>query len=121
MEAFLLKIARQLDSLDEASLLELWNKYAEIVSKFEPTKRWEEATLILSLIQAKRWKNQLFNYHWSTQTCNADLGASLFSIDLEDVAKGSAAHTKTSQAPNKATILPFKQRPCTSENKNEEN
>ena len=67
MEQLLLKMARQLDALDEASLLALWEKYAVIVSNYEPTKRWEEAALVLSFIQAKRWKNQLFNYSWSAQ------------------------------------------------------
>lgn len=67
MEQLLIKMARQLDALDEASLLALWDKYAAAVSHFEPTKRWEEAALVLSFIQAKRWKNQLFNYSWSAQ------------------------------------------------------
>ena len=67
MEQLLIKMARQLDALDEASLLALWDKYAVIVSRFEPTKRWEEAALVFSFIQAKRWKNQLFNYSWSAQ------------------------------------------------------
>lgn len=67
MEKLLLKLARQLDSLDEASLMALWNKYATQTSRFEPTKRWEEACLVFSLIQAKHWKNQLFNYRWSQQ------------------------------------------------------
>ncbi len=67
MEKLLLKLARQLDSLDEASLMSLWSKYATLTSRFEPTKRWEEACLVFSLIQAKRWKNQLFNYSWSQQ------------------------------------------------------
>ena len=62
MEQLLIKMARQLDALDEASLLALWDKYAVIVSHFEPTKRWEEAALVFSFIQAKRWKNQLFNH-----------------------------------------------------------
>lgn len=64
MEKMLLKLARQLDSLDEASLMALWSKYATQTSRFEPTKRWEEACLVFSLIQAKHWKNQLFNYSW---------------------------------------------------------
>lgn len=68
MEKMLSKIARQLDSLDEASLMSLWSKYASLASAFEPTRRWEESALIFSLIQAKRWKNQLFNYHWSQQS-----------------------------------------------------
>ncbi len=67
METLLLKIARQLESLDEASLSALWDKYAAVVARFEPSKRWEEAALVLSLIQAKHWKNQLFNHHWSSQ------------------------------------------------------
>ena len=67
MEHLLLKLARQLDSMDEASLMALWDKYAAIVSRFEPTRRWEEAALVFSLIQAKRWKNQLFNQQWAAQ------------------------------------------------------
>lgn len=42
--------------------MDLWSKYATITERFEPTKRWEESALVLSLIQAKHWKNQLFNY-----------------------------------------------------------
>ena len=61
MEQMLLKMARQLDALDEASLMGLWEKYMQIVSRFEPSQRWQEAVLVLSLIQAKHWKNQLSN------------------------------------------------------------
>ena len=68
MEKLLARLAQQLDAIDEASLMSLWSKYATTASRFEPTKRWEEAALIFSLIQAKRWKNQLFNFHWSRQT-----------------------------------------------------
>lgn len=53
--------------MDEASLMALWSKYATITSRFEPTKRWEEACLIFSLIQAKHLKNQLFNYCWQKE------------------------------------------------------
>ncbi len=67
MEKMLHRLARQLDSLDEASLMALWSKYATLASRFEPTRRWEDACLVFSLIQAKRWKNQLFNYLWSQQ------------------------------------------------------
>lgn len=67
MEKMLQKLARQLDTLDEASLMSLWSKYATLTSRFEPTKEWEEAALVFSLIQAKHWKNQLFNYTWSQQ------------------------------------------------------
>jgi hypothetical protein len=67
MEHMLLRLARQLDALDESSLMGLWEKYAAIVARFEPSRRWEEAALVLSFIQGKRWKNQLFNYHWARQ------------------------------------------------------
>ncbi len=65
MEKALIKIARQLRSLDEASLMSLWERYAEIVRSFEPSERWEEAVLVLSFIQTVRMKNQLFNHHWA--------------------------------------------------------
>lgn len=65
MERALLKIARQINAYDEASLMDLWEKYAEIVRRFEPTKRWEEAALLFGVIQGMRLKNQLFNYNWA--------------------------------------------------------
>lgn len=68
MEQLLLKMAKQLDRLDEASLDNLWEKYAQIVNNFEPTARWEEAVLVLSFIQAKNWKNQLFNTQWAMRS-----------------------------------------------------
>ncbi len=61
MENLLKKLAKQLIAVDEASLNALWNKYHSIVMKFEPTKRWEESVLIFCMIQAVKWKNQLFN------------------------------------------------------------
>lgn len=67
MEKLLEKMARQLEAIDEASLMALWSKYATATSRFEPTKRWEEACLIFSLIQAKHFKNQLFNYCWQQE------------------------------------------------------
>lgn len=73
MERALEKLARQLMAFDEASLTSLWDKYAAIVQQFEPTKRWEEATVIFGLIQAVRFKNQLFNYHWKQSTSPGDL------------------------------------------------
>lgn len=104
MEQMLLKLARQLDGMDEASLLSLWEKYANIVSQFEPTKRWEEAALVFSLIQAKQWKNQLFNHHWSHQTRPRPLDQSLptpsFVLEREAVTPPT----------KKATVLAFKPR-----------
>jgi len=67
LEKVLLKMAKQLAAYDEASLMALWDKYAEAVKQFEPTKRWEETALVFCLIQAVRLKNQLFNEHWASQ------------------------------------------------------
>ncbi|HMM38055.1 MAG TPA: hypothetical protein PKB11_04795 [Desulfovibrio sp.] len=65
IERALLKIARQINAYDEASLMDLWEKYAEKVRRFEPTKRWEESALLFGIIQGMRLKNQLFNYNWA--------------------------------------------------------
>ncbi len=65
VEQVLLKLARQLRAFDEASLMALWDKYADAVSRFEPTQRWEESVLVLAMIQGMRFKNQLFNHHWA--------------------------------------------------------
>lgn len=62
MQRMLEKMAAKLNEYDEASLMSLWETYARRVDDFEPGKRWEEAALCLCLIQAVRWKNQLFNY-----------------------------------------------------------
>ena len=62
MEKILKKLADQLNSLDEASLINLWDHYFEKVQQFTPSREWEEDILILSLIQSVRWKNQLFNH-----------------------------------------------------------
>lgn len=63
LENALLKLARQLVAFDEASLMDLWERYAEGVRQFEPTRRWEETALVFGLIQSVRMKNQLFNYN----------------------------------------------------------
>jgi hypothetical protein len=65
LEKALIKMAHQLNALDESSLMTLWDKYAEITAHFEPSKRWEEAVLVFGFIQSIRFKNQLFNHHWS--------------------------------------------------------
>ncbi|MDL2307769.1 hypothetical protein LJC48_07090 [Desulfovibrio sp. OttesenSCG-928-C06] len=61
MERALQKLARQLNQYDAASLAALWDRYAHVVARFEPTQRWEEAALVFSMIQSVHWKNQLFN------------------------------------------------------------
>lgn len=71
MEKALLKLAKQLNAYDEASLTELWNKYEAEVANFQPTRKWEEATVVFGMIQAVRLKNQLFNYHWA-ESCGPE-------------------------------------------------
>ena len=97
MEQMLLRIARQLDALDESSLMALWEKYAAVVAQFEPSRRWEEAALVLSFIQAKRWKNQLFNYHWARQVQDSQ---QLQAGGQTDGPAGSAFSLETPVAPD---------------------
>ncbi len=65
MERRLEKMAKELQSFDEASLMQLWEKYHDIVKHFEPTKKWETGVLVLGIIQTVHWKNQLFNLKWA--------------------------------------------------------
>lgn len=100
MEELLLRLARQLDALDEASLMSLWDKYAQKVQRFEPSERWQEAALVLSFIQAKRWKNQLFNAQWAARTRAAKDGPtglppqSAFTLEKPDAAPREARRAK---------------------------
>lgn len=66
MEKALLKLARQLNAYDEASLSDLWNKYESKVANFEPTREWEESAVVFGMIQSIRLKNHLFNHHWGS-------------------------------------------------------
>lgn len=109
MEHLLIKLARQLDAMDEASLMALWDKYAAAVSRFEPSRRWEEAALIFSLIQAKRWKNQLFNYHWSQQVRLMEEGElPKNSFSLEPVASETQSGSGDRLAQKRCKILGFR-------------
>ena len=62
LERLLYKLAEQLDSLDEQSLMRLWGKYAQKTYSVRLSRQWELDTLVFCLIQAKHMKNQLFNY-----------------------------------------------------------
>lgn len=93
MERMLQKLAQQLNAYDEASLMSLWDRYAAVVDRFEPTRRWEEASLVLCLIQAVRWKNQLFNHHWAAAARPEGEAAGVpprMSFTLEPVAESLA-------------------------------
>lgn len=99
VEKVLLKLAGQLSAFDEASIMSLWEKYAQEVSNFEPSKRWEESVLIFGMIQAMRFKNQLFNYHWSEgkapSKCDAPPCATDFPKPVPDNAPAKAGKPAT--------------------------
>ncbi|MDP2846629.1 MAG: hypothetical protein Q8O35_00395 [Humidesulfovibrio sp.] len=94
LENALVKLARQLVAFDEASLMDLWEKHAEAVRQFEPTRRWEESVLVFGLIQAVRMKNQLFNYNLAA---SRQPGASAPSLDLLDLTAPQAQAGKSRQ------------------------
>ena len=85
MERQLYKLAEQLDSLDEASLMLLWNKYAQKVYSVQVSRQWEMDVLIFGLIQAKHLKNQLFNFCLNRKVSRGNPGNNL------EVARRSAA------------------------------
>ncbi len=104
LENALAKLARQIVAFDEASLMDLWEKYAELVRRFEPTRRWEEAALIFGLIQSVRMKNQLFNYSLSASRAGGPgPGLDLGMLNL------TAPEARPGQAPPKSTSEPAPQ------------
>ena len=114
MERLLSKLANQLMACDEASIMSLWNTYALKVQEFEPTKEWEEASLIFCMIQAIVFKNQLFNYNLANEYSpldNADMpqffpggqhGAHGQQTDSSGTSPGNSQPQK-----KKATLLRF--------------
>lgn len=60
MEKVLQKIAHQINELDEGELKQYWNKYLKRMQDFDASPEWEEACIILSLIQAVSGKNLMF-------------------------------------------------------------
>ena len=111
MRRVLEKMAKQLNDYDEASLMQLWQHYAQRVHDFEPTRRWEEAAIALCLIQAVHWKNQLFNYHLASTATPVDKDSL---PPLPDYFTAHRAKVEAETEPgdgegdgHKATILPF--------------
>ncbi len=113
MEQLLIKLARQLDALDEASFSALWEKYAAQVQNFEPTERWQEAVLIFSFIQAKQWKNRLFNTLWAERVrpfpSNAGQTGQGMQTELNSYVEDALRSTREAERPRqkKAKVLPF--------------
>ena len=61
MEKALEKLAEQILSFDEASLVRLRDKYRSRIENFDGTKDWEKAVIIFCVINAVSMKNALFN------------------------------------------------------------
>ncbi|MDP3426375.1 MAG: hypothetical protein Q8S17_03225 [Humidesulfovibrio sp.] len=114
LENALVKLARQIVAFDEASLMDLWEKYAEVVRRFEPTRRWEEAVLIFGIIQSVRMKNQLFNYNLSASragTSGPGLGLDMLNLTAPEAkskpgAAGSAQSAQSASEPAPAPAPP---------------
>lgn len=107
MERVLEKLAKQLCAYDQMSLMELWSKYEEKVRTFEPSREWEEAVVILSMIQSIRWKNQLFNYHMTAAASpyKGDTPPVFIPASSDKVLED--APLKNSKPKKKVTILHF--------------
>ena len=103
LENALLKLSRQLVAFDEASLMDLWEKYAESVRDFEPTRRWEESVLIFGLIQAVRMKNQLFNYNLSASRQPGAPAPNLEMLDLTAPQSPTAGSPQTASGQGMAS------------------
>lgn len=105
LEKALLKISKQINAYDEASLMSLWERFAERVSRFEPTAEWEEAALALALVQGVRMKNQLFNHNLAeSRRRPPDHGVDLAALTVpahSDSAAGSTSAGKSGK-PNAA-------------------
>ena len=66
MEKLLLRLARQLDAIDEASLMSLWSKYATQTSRFEPTSVGRGRSGLFAY-QASAGKIAVQLSHWARQ------------------------------------------------------
>ena len=61
MDKALDRLAEQILSFDEASLVSLREKYRVRIEHFDGTKDWERAVIIFCIINAVSMKNTLFN------------------------------------------------------------
>ncbi len=61
MEKALERLAEQILAFDEASLVNLREKYRLRMENFDGTKEWEKSVIIYCLINAVCLKNTLFN------------------------------------------------------------
>lgn len=107
MHRVLEKLAKQLNAYDEDSLMMLWERYAMIANSFEPSARWEEGALVFGMLQAVRWKNQLFNYHLTKMVNPVEDGSGPAIPTYLPATGGSAGDPEPLPKNIKATILRF--------------
>jgi hypothetical protein len=61
MEEALQSLADRVLDFDEASLVQLQEKYLKKVSEFSPSREWERAIVVYFMINSVRVKNRIFN------------------------------------------------------------
>lgn len=61
IEDVLKGLADRVLDFDEASLVQLQEKYLRQVSEFAPTRDWERAVVVYFMINSIRVKNRIFN------------------------------------------------------------
>ncbi len=61
IENTLLELADRILDFDEASLVQLQEKYLKKVSDFAPSREWERAIVVYFMINSVRVKNRIFN------------------------------------------------------------
>ena len=71
MERAIEKLAEQILSFDEASLVHLREKYRLRIEDFDGTKDWERAVIAYCIINAVSMKNALFNQNVRKQKSEA--------------------------------------------------
>ena len=111
MEKLLTRLARQLDAYRRGvAHVAVEQSTPPSPAVFEPTQRWEEAVLVFSMIQAKRYKNQLFNYYWAQQAQPHEDGPAPAAQPLApdfDLMQGQAE----APAPHRCRVLSFRPAP----------
>ncbi len=110
MEQMLLKMARWLNAMDEASLMNLWDKYVQRVKEFDASKEWEEAAIILTLIQAPTLKNRLFNTRWMESHALQVKHIPGVDSPLRRLVSRPPRRNRQTPEPKTAKILPFRPR-----------
>ena len=108
MEHMLLKMARWLNAMDEASLMALWDKYVQRVRDFDASKEWEEAAIILTLLQAPTLKNRLFNTRWMESHVLQTEQSPGMDSPLHRLVSRPPRREAPAPKPTRAKVLPFR-------------